>query len=146
MTSVHAASQPAKAAALRSIDVFSTCGPKEIDRLCALCDEVRLPAGSVVVGEGTPGNAFFLLVEGTAEVRIGGAWVAGLSRGDFFGEMTLLGAHARTASVTAASALRLLVVKRTRFAEFIREAPSAALMVSREAARRRDRRRNQALL
>ena len=54
-------------------------------------------------------------------------------------------APARTATVTAASAFRLLIVERTRFAEFIREAPSAALMVSREAARRRDRRRNRAL-
>ena len=134
-----------RAAALRSIDVFSGCGSEEIDRLCDLCYETALPAGSLVVREGTRGSAFFFVVEGTAEVTVGGAWAADLGPGDFFGEMALLGAAARTASVTAASALRLLVVETPGFAAFMREAPSAAFMVSRAAAIRRSGQRDLAL-
>lgn len=135
----------ARAAALTSIDIFAGCGPREIERLSSLSEEVVVRAGAVVVREGTRGSAFFFVVDGTAEVSVGGEWVADLGPGDFFGEMALLGAAARTATVTAASPLRLLVIEAPGFAAFMREAPSAAFMLSRAAVERQGRQRSVAV-
>jgi CRP-like cAMP-binding protein len=56
-----------------------------------------------------------VLVDGTAEVRSAGEWLAELGPGDFFGEMAILGDGRRTATVTSTSPARLLVMFGTEF-------------------------------
>jgi voltage-gated potassium channel len=104
-----------------------------------------VPAGCAVVLEGTRGSSFFFIVDGAAEVTVAGTRVAEFGPGDFFGEMALLGATARTATVTATSRLKLLVVETPGFAAFMRAAPSAAFMLSRAAVERQGRQRSLAV-
>ena len=67
-------------------------------------------AGARLVGEGATGFSFFIVIEGTLEVTAGGVVVASLGPDDFFGEMALLGAGRRTATVTTVTPTRVLVL------------------------------------
>ena len=69
-----------------------------------------MPEGKVLTTEGDPGREFFVLIEGTADVRRKGRKVNTMGAGDFFGEIALVSNRPRTATVTATSPLRLLVI------------------------------------
>jgi voltage-gated potassium channel len=79
-----------------------------------------------LTGEGAAGYSFFVLREGTATVSIDGDEIRTLVAGDFFGELALLGDGRRTATVTAASPSRVLVLFGTEFRRLQREHPELA--------------------
>jgi hypothetical protein len=71
--------------------------------------------GEVVVREGEPGDRFYLIEAGRAHVEAGGLRMPDLGPGDCFGEIALLRQGPRTATVTAASTLRLLSLSQAEF-------------------------------
>lgn len=70
----------------------------------------EVPAGTVVVRQGEPAHAFFVLVEGAAVVERDGLPIACLGPGAIFGELALLTYTRRTATVTTTAPSRLEVV------------------------------------
>ncbi len=99
-------------------------------------DELDVPAGRLVVREGEYAREFFVIVDGAAEVVKDGETVAVLGPGEFFGELGLLGGDLRTASVVAATPLRLLVVAAREFRTMLDALPQVADRVRAVAARR----------
>ena len=79
--------------------------------------------------EGRPGREFFVLVDGSALVTKKGKKVAELKGGDWFGEIALLTDTPRTATVTATSAVDVLVITDRRFKTVVETMPSIALKV-----------------
>ena len=73
------------------------------------------PPGRVVVAEGEPGSLFYVVESGELVVSHGAEEVRRLGPGDWFGELALLRDCARTATVTAASDVRLHAVDRDTF-------------------------------
>ena len=57
----------------------------------------------MLTGEGAPGYALFVILEGTATVTSSDDPLRALGPGDFFGEIALLAGGRRTATVTATS-------------------------------------------
>jgi predicted MFS family arabinose efflux permease len=86
-----------------------------IERLAAAAVHRRFAAGDVVVRQGDPADAFYAIVSGDASVHIDGRFVRELGSGRGFGELGLLHAVARTATVTATSELEVLEVPGTEF-------------------------------
>jgi cAMP-dependent protein kinase regulator len=87
-------------------------------RLLELARAMRaeeVPAGTEVVRQGEPGNAFFLIARGGFEVRIDEVPRAHLGRGDFFGERALLTRTPRAATVIATEPSVVLRLERTQF-------------------------------
>jgi CRP/FNR family transcriptional regulator, cyclic AMP receptor protein len=119
--------QDAKIERLAGIPLFAGTGARELDRVARLCTEVRLPAGAVLCREGETGREFFVLESGTVSVQVGGQRVAGLGPGDFFGELALLDAGPRTATVVADTEVRVLVVSRQEFAGLLEQEPHLAV-------------------
>ena len=74
--------------------------------------------------EGDVGQEFFVILEGTAEVTQGDERIAALGRGEFFGEMALVGDERRMATVTATAPMRLAVMSRSAFRGFDRSMPA----------------------
>jgi CRP-like cAMP-binding protein len=94
-------------------------------------------AGSKLIGEGARGYSFFVLLEGTATVTSQGSTLAEeLGPGDFFGEIALLIGGRRTASVTATSHVKLLVMSAAGFRRLQESHPAVAAEIK-EAQRER---------
>ena len=83
----------------------------------------EVPAGTVLARAGQSGDQFFLILDGSARVDVPPRKRAKLKPGDYFGEMSLLDGGPRSATVTADTPLRLLVIQRRDFATLLREAP-----------------------
>jgi CRP-like cAMP-binding protein len=117
----------AKIDLLKHVPLFSACTKKELEALAVIADEIDLREGSVLTREGQPGREFFVLVEGEVDVTQGGGDVARLQAGDWFGEIALLTKASRTATVTAASPVRVLVVTDRAFRQVVEATPSIAV-------------------
>jgi CRP/FNR family cyclic AMP-dependent transcriptional regulator len=119
----------AKIDLLRKVPLFSGCSKAELRELALVADELDLREGRILVREGRPGREFFILVEGDVRVTKGGRKLAELGPGDWFGEIALLTNTPRTATVTATSPIRVLVVTDRAFRRVVQMMPTIALKV-----------------
>jgi CPA2 family monovalent cation:H+ antiporter-2 len=99
-------------------------------------------AGSHLIGEGSHGYSFFVLLEGTADVTSSGATIAQLAPGDFFGEIAIVAGGRRTASVTTTSHARLLVLSADEFRRLADAHPAIAAQIERAMRERTDQPRD----
>ena len=119
----------AKVELLKKVPLFADCSKTELRALAKIADELDLREGTVMTREGRPGREFFVLVDGGALVTKKGKKVAELKGGDWFGEIALLTDTPRTATVTATSAVDVLVITDRRFKTVVETMPSIALKV-----------------
>ena len=106
-------------ALLREVWLFSGCNEEEIERIAAMAEPRDVDAGTEVTREGEEGLEFFVVVEGDAIATVDGDEVGRINRGGFFGEMALIDGGERVASVTAETAMSLLVLGRHEFNEML---------------------------
>jgi len=104
---------------LRGIWLFSTCTDDELGRVAALTRPVEAATGDELTRQGEPGLDFFVIVDGTAAASVDGDEIGTIGPGGFFGEMALIDGGERVATVTATSALKLLVLGRHDFNEML---------------------------
>lgn len=88
-----------------------------------LADEIDLRAGKELTRQGALGREFFVLLEGTADVKKDNRKVNTLGPGDFFGEIALVSDSPRTATVTATSPVHALVITDRDFRRLLKEQP-----------------------
>ena len=124
-------------ARLKDVPFFSSISKKDLAAVAQQTDEIDVPEGKVLAREGDIGQEFFVIDSGAAEVTRGGEHVADLGPGDFFGEMALLEAERRTATVTASSAMELIVMTRSSFRALDRTMPEVHATVAQAIAGRR---------
>jgi CRP/FNR family cyclic AMP-dependent transcriptional regulator len=124
--------------AIRRIELFSGLSRKQRRLLAMRADEVDVPAGKVLCGQGNTAHEFFVIEDGTAEVIRDGQYLDELGPGDFFGEMGLLEDSPRNADVIATTPLTLLVLSATAVKELERDCPPLARRISRLVEQRRD--------
>lgn len=112
---------------LKRVPLFSGCTKKELQALATIADEIDLRDKATLTREGQPGREFFVLIEGTVDVIQGSEKVAELGDGDWFGEIALLAKVPRTATVTATSPVRVLVITDRAFRQVVETTPSIAV-------------------
>jgi CRP-like cAMP-binding protein len=111
---------------LRRVELFASLSKRELEQLARWTDEVSVPAGRELATEGRFAHEFFVIVDGNAEVVKEGERIAELGPGDFFGEIALLETDRRTASVIAASDMRLIVMFAREFKAMEHDMPDVA--------------------
>ena len=121
---------------LGNVRLFSACNKRELSRIAALADEVDVPKGKVVIQRGDPGRECFVIAEGKAKATMRGKGSAVLGPGSFFGEMSLLDQGPRSATVTAETDMRLLVLGSREFSALVNEVPTVAVRMMRGLAER----------
>jgi CRP/FNR family transcriptional regulator, cyclic AMP receptor protein len=114
---------------LQAVPLFASCSKTELERIASLADELDLADGATLIREGERGREFLVIVDGTVRVTKGGKKIRDLGSGDFIGEVALVSDVPRTATVTATSPVRLLVVTDRAFRGLIEEMPSIATKV-----------------
>jgi len=128
----------AKIELLKQVPLFAGCSKAELREVALSTDEIDLRDGHVLTREGRPGREFFILVEGTANVTQDGKEIAELKHGDWFGEIALLTHRPRTATVTATSPVRVLVLTDRAFRRVVETMPRIALKVLASVGQRLD--------
>jgi CRP-like cAMP-binding protein len=109
---------------LSSVSLFSACSKKELQAVARATDEVVLPTGRTLCKQGATGREAFVIVEGTAAVRINDKKVATLGPGACVGELALLDHGPRTATVVAETDVTALVIGVREFSSIIDDVPS----------------------
>lgn len=99
--------------------VFEHLAIAALSRLTVSLEQLNVPAGRAIVTEGEHGDRYFLIVEGSVDVSIGGEFVRTMRAGDSFGEIALLRDLPRTATVTAATDVDLFAIERDDFLQAV---------------------------
>jgi CRP-like cAMP-binding protein len=122
--------------ALRRVPLFEDLDEAELQSIADSMNEANVPAGAVVTAEGGPGDGFFVIERGEAEVTVEGEPRATMAAGDYFGEIALLLGSNRTATVTASTDLRCYALTPWDFRALVEGAPSIAWKVMQSMAAR----------
>src|SRR3990172_6705071 len=126
---------------LRKVPLFADLGEPEINRIAEVARERSYPKNSVILFEDDPGDALYVVVQGSVKVVLIGedgreVILSVLGQGDFFGDMALIDDEPRSAHVIAMEDALMLVLRREDFFQRLREAPSIALGLLRTLTRR----------
>ncbi len=119
----------ASADELRLLPLFSDLDDAQAQRVLAAATERSFVEGDAIVVEGDGSRELYIVLDGEAAITRGGEPVATLGVGEPIGEIAALewGAgfgYARTATATAASAVRALIIPAGRVDELVREIPA----------------------
>jgi hypothetical protein len=98
-----------------------------------------VPAGQILFREGDKGSEMYILESGSVEIVRGGAVLATLEAGDFFGEMAILEDQPRFATAQAKSDARVLKIERATFADLLRANVEIAVRIMRKLVARQRR-------
>ena len=119
-----------KAGSLRRIKILAGLNDAQLERLTQFLELQAVTQWSVIVKQGEPGEAMFLILEGELRARTmsGGkeTILATFGPGDFFGEMSLFDHGPRSADVVANVDGTVLKFSSTAFNRLVQEAPDLA--------------------
>ena len=123
---------------LDNVDLFAPFSPQERVKLAKSAQERRFGRGEEIISAGEEGHTFYLVASGRVSVRMRtGIELAKLSKGQYFGEMSLLTGEPRTTSVVAEEDAVLLEFGRECFVEHFANNPQLTESLSQLLASRR---------
>ena len=102
-------------ALLRSLPLFAELPAPAIEGLAAALTPVHLPADAVLIRQGDPGDAYYAIAAGELDALQDGHFLRRCGRGEGVGEIALLRAIPRTATVIAHSAATVYELNRELF-------------------------------
>jgi CRP-like cAMP-binding protein len=111
---------------LTGVGLFSRCTKRERNTIARHAETAELPAGTDLIREGEPGDALFVILDGEASVQHDGEEVARVGEGSYFGELALLDGAPRSATVVAATDVKVAVLGIRMFRTLLREVPDLA--------------------
>jgi CRP-like cAMP-binding protein len=115
---------------LAKVPLLSGLDRRALESFARTLKQRTFRAGQVALGEGESGVGFFIVLDGTAAVTIGGQPVRRLGPGDWFGEIALLTADSvRTATVTAETDVTCVGLTEWEFKPFLAEHPDVAWQI-----------------
>lgn len=125
---------------LAEVPLFRDLSNAHLAKIARVTDIKTARPGESLVREGTyrsgSGPAFFMIIEGTADVTIKRKKVSTLKAGDSFGEMSLLDGQPRSATVTAKTEMTLFRILGWHFTKLVKSEPGVALSLLKTMAGR----------
>jgi uncharacterized membrane protein len=117
---------------LRHVPLFESLDDEAAAELCHLMESLDSKAGTSLFRAGDQGDAMYLIEHGKVRICVRASdgnevTLTELGRGDFFGEMALLGGQPRSADAVVVDEARLAVLSRDHFLSFMRSSPDIAL-------------------
>jgi cAMP-binding proteins - catabolite gene activator and regulatory subunit of cAMP-dependent protein kinases len=116
--------------ALKNAPFFAGLSPADLDGILRVGRSVSFEPGQPIVEQGDIGDGMYVIVSGTAEVDVGGRFHK-LTTGNFFGEMALVSAGKRMATVTAVDPVEALKIPADGFQSFLQDHPGVAVSMLR---------------
>jgi CRP/FNR family transcriptional regulator, cyclic AMP receptor protein len=121
---------------MADIPFFEGLNEKTRKAIAGRGKEMSFKAGETIVGEKETGVGFYLVLDGSAEVRKRGKVLATLGNGQFFGEMSVIDGQPRSADVVAVASTKCWVLPAWNFAGLITAHPEVAIPMLKELVKR----------
>jgi CRP-like cAMP-binding protein len=121
---------------LQRAPLWSGLTEKELKVVARSFKELKYDPGDMIVRKGEGGVGFYLIAEGSVEVRSDGNVLSKLGPGQFFGEMAILDGQPRSADVVALEPSRCLALTSWSFKSIVSSHPKMALKLLQESVRR----------
>jgi hypothetical protein len=116
--------------ALRRIKILSSLREDQLERFAQFVEVERIPQWTVIVKQGEPGDAMYLILEGELRARVDimgkETILATFGPGEFFGDISLFDHGPRSADVVANSDSLVAKVSSEAFEQLANEAPELA--------------------
>jgi len=122
--------------ALARLSLFADLTHPQLEALAHSFGEEVFAEGQRVIRQDVTGGSFYVILDGEAKVVIDGQERTRLTRGDFFGEMSILTDEPPTADVIATSLLRCLIIPDNELKTFLLRQPSVMYRMLQIEARR----------
>ncbi len=132
MTEPHPEGRSERVELLRRTLFFHDAPEDLLAKLAELCGERALEPGEVLCEVGDPGDALYVVAEGSLDVYRGEALLDVSPAGQCLGEMALLTGEPRTASLRGRQPARILELKLTDFRDALGRYPELAWGIFRE--------------
>ncbi len=121
---------------LKSVDLFGQIPGEDLAQLALITGEEGRDGGEEIFAEGDVGDALYIVLDGRVRVHKKDKLIAELGERECFGEMAILDASPRSATVTALTDVALLKISREDFQELLAEKHAIALGIIKVLTRR----------
>ena len=121
---------------LAGLALFADLPRPQLEAVAHTFDEEWFAEGQRILRQGFTGGNFYVILDGDAAIRVDGEDLAKLSRGDYFGEVSILLGEPPTADVIALTPLRCLVLPEQEVRDFLVANPQVMFRVLQSEARR----------
>ncbi len=109
--------------ALEGVEIFARSDVDDVAAVAAVAKEQSFAKGARVYSEGDPGDALYVIVEGSMAARRDGETVMTMKAKESFGETSLFDGAPRINEVIATSDSRTLVIDRRDFLDLLADRP-----------------------
>lgn len=99
--------------------LFAGLSTPELDLIARVFEEAWFAEGEKILRQGFTGSGFYVILDGSAAIRVDGVDRATLRPGDFFGEISCLLGVPPVSDIVAERALRCLVLPATQLEGFL---------------------------
>ncbi len=121
---------------IAQVPIFAGCTADEIAAIAAVAQDGFFQPRQIIVTQGTPGQAFYLILSGRVEVLRDGVDLGSLGPGDFFGEMSLLDSAPRSATIRAIDQVACSMLSSWDFKAVLQRHPAIAIKLLEVLSRR----------
>lgn len=126
---------------LRSIPLFEDLLEDDLKALSATLVSRTFAAGAMIINQGDAGSAMYIVESGDVNIHLAGdesrrISLKDISRGEYFGELSLFDDLPRSASALATSDAVLLELQRDTLEDYLAHRPQAAMAILRTMSER----------
>jgi CRP-like cAMP-binding protein len=108
---------------LSQLALFADLSRPQLEQVAHKMTEESYPVGQRILRQGFTGTGFYVILEGEVAIKINGEQIALLSKGDFFGEMSILLGEPPVADVVTTRQLHVLHLGGPELEGFLRDHP-----------------------
>jgi CRP-like cAMP-binding protein len=121
---------------LSRVPIFGNLLPDQMASILAVAQEHTYAPGQIIVTQGTPGQAFYLITSGEMAIERDGQALGAFGQGDFFGEMSLLDSARRSATIRAIDETHCPMLSSWDFKSLLERVSSIAIRLLEVLSRR----------
>lgn len=121
---------------LSRVPIFENLLPDQMASILAVAQEHTYAPGQIIVTQGTPGQAFYLVTSGEMAIERDGQALGAFGQRDFFGEMSLLDSARRSATIRAIDETHCPMLSSWDFKSLLERVSSIAIRLLEVLSRR----------
>ena len=121
---------------IAAFSLFADLTGPQLEEVAHRFEEAFFGDGERILRQGVSGSGFYIILEGTAAIRVNGVDRSTLQAGDYFGEISCLLGEVPIADIVAATPLRCLVLPGGQLEGFLTAHPKVMYRLLQGEARK----------